>query len=116
VRKNYREQADASIAREQNVPTRANTKHKLSRRDIMFWHAYFEILNERVPLVDKWSDELTTWHPRVVQKLLWYSGIRNTKANRHMALDWLMANVAVYNDEQREGAEPEKEKAKSANG
>ena len=114
MRKDSREQADVGIAPEKRVPTSGKPKRKLSRRDIAFWRAYFEILNERVPLVDRWSNELTTWHPRVVQKLLWYSGIRNTKANRYMALDWLMANVAVYKDEQREAAEPER--AKGANG
>ena len=60
-------------------------------RAFAFWKAYFEILRERVPLVDEWRDGSITWHPRVVQKLLWYTDIPNTAANRQMAHDWLMS-------------------------
>jgi hypothetical protein len=63
-------------------------------RDARFWRAYFEILHERVPLVDRWRDGSMTWHPRVVEKLLWYSDIPNTKANRQMAHTWLIENAA----------------------
>ncbi len=59
-----------------------------------FWRAYTEILNERVPLVDRWRDGSVTWHPRVVQKLLWYSNVPNTMRNREIAYDWLMRNAA----------------------
>ena len=67
---------------------------KLSRRDSAFWSAYLQILSERTPLVDKWSDGTTSWHPRVVQKLLWYSGVPNTMRNRSLAYNWLMRNCA----------------------
>lgn len=67
---------------------------KLSKRDIAFWRAYLEIQCERVQLVDKWSDGTVTWHPRVGQKLLWYSGLPNTIRNRTLAYDWLMQNCA----------------------
>ena len=40
------------------------TRAKLSSRDVAFWRAYLEILNERVPLVDRWRDGSVTWHPR----------------------------------------------------
>ena len=79
---------------------KAAPKLQLSDRDIAFWRAYIEILSERVPLVYQWGEGLTTWHPRVVKKILWYSGTRNTKQNRHIVLDWLMGNVAVYTDEE----------------
>jgi hypothetical protein len=67
---------------------------KPSQRDIAFWRAYLEILNERVSLVDRWADGHVTWHPRIVQKLLWYSGIPNTMQNRWIAHDWLIRNCA----------------------
>jgi len=35
-----------------------------------------------------------TWHPRVVQKLLWYSNAPNTMRNREIAYDWLIRNAA----------------------
>jgi hypothetical protein len=60
-----------------------------------FWRAYLEILNERVPLVDHWRDGSVTWHPRVVQKLLWSSSLPDTKSNRLMAHDWLMENATT---------------------
>jgi hypothetical protein len=68
------------------------TRRTLSKRDISFWRAYFEILNERVPLVDIWDDGTITWQPRIVQKLLWYSKIPNTMGYRHLAYEWLMLN------------------------
>ena len=70
-------------------------KH-LSPRDLAFWKAYIEILNERVPLVDHWSDGTSTWRPRVVEKMLWYSKVRNTMRNRSMAYDWLMQHCAKF--------------------
>lgn len=66
--------------------------------NIAFWRAYLEVLNERVPLVDKWRDGSVTWHPRVVEKLLWYTGTKNTKRNRRIAHDWLMQNAAKQVD------------------
>jgi len=66
----------------------------ISKRDGAFWRAYLEILSERVPLVDRWRDGSVTWHPRVVQKLLWYSDVPNTLRNRGMAHDWLMEHAA----------------------
>jgi hypothetical protein len=67
--------------------------HKKSpKRDIAFWRAYLEIQHERVSLVDRWDDGTVTWHPRVVQKLLWYSNVSNTTRNRSLAYDWLMRN------------------------
>ena len=62
--------------------------------DVAFWRAYFEILQERAPLVDHWRDGSITWHPRVVRKLLWYSDIPDTPSNRLVAHDWLMQNAA----------------------
>ena len=50
---------------------------------------------ERVQLVDHWRDGSVTWHPRVVQKLLWYSDIPNTPRNVRIAHDWLMSIVTV---------------------
>jgi hypothetical protein len=79
---------------------KAKRKKPLSDRDIAFWRAYFEISKERVPLVDHWDDGSVTWHPRVVRKMLWYTETPDTMANRRMAVDWLMANVAVYTDEE----------------
>ena len=70
------------------------SKQYLSDRDIGFWRAYVEIMSERTYLVDRWSDGHTTWHPRVVQKLLWYSGYADTVRNRALAYNWLMANAA----------------------
>jgi hypothetical protein len=75
-------------------------KSKQPKREIGFWRAYLEILGERVQLVDRWSDGHVTWHPRVVQKLLWYSGIPNTPRNRSIAHDWLMS-IVVYTGEDR---------------
>ena len=66
-----------------------------SDRHIAFWRAYLEILAERVPLVDNWRDGSVTWHPRVVEKLLWYSEVPNTPRNRLMAHDWLMQNATA---------------------
>ena len=54
-----------------------------SNDDTAFWRAYAEILNERAPLVDRWRDGTATWHPRVVQKLVWYSDLCNTQRNRN---------------------------------
>ena len=68
-------------------------RNTLSKRDIAFYRAYLEILNERVPLVDHWDSGTTSWHPRVVQKLLWYSGLRPTIRNRALAYDWLVKNA-----------------------
>ena len=65
-------------------------KKQISNREFALWRAYLEILSERVPLVDRWSDGNVTWHPRVVQKLLWYSNIPNTPRNRVIAQEWLM--------------------------
>jgi hypothetical protein len=72
------------------------TRRTLSKRDISFWRAYFEVLHERVPLVDPWDDGTVTWQPRVVQKLLWYSKIPNTMGNRQYACEWLMLNCARF--------------------
>ena len=66
---------------------------KFDRHELLFWRAYLEILDERVPLVDNWRDGSSTWHPRVVEKLLWYSDISNTPANRRMAHTWLMEHA-----------------------
>jgi hypothetical protein len=90
----------------------AAKKWPLSARDIAFWRAYLEILNERVPLVDHWPDGGVTWHPRVVQKIVWYSGTRDTKRNRFMAVDWLMENVAVYADTEQIGAQTRRNRKK----
>ena len=65
----------------------------LSKRDLAFYCAYLEILTERAPLVDHWENGTTSWHPRVVQKLLWYSGLSHTIRNRDMAYNWLMKNA-----------------------
>ena len=67
---------------------------RISKRDVAFWRAYIEILNERVPLVDHWDDGTITWHPRVVRKLLWYSDVPDTMQNRSLAYDWLMQSCA----------------------
>jgi len=68
------------------------SKNLKSDRSLAFWRPYLEILNERVPLVDNWRDGSVTWHPRVGEKLLWYSGVPNTPRNRRLAHDWLMQN------------------------
>lgn len=70
-------------------------------RDVAFWRAYIEMLNERLPLVDRWSDGSSSWHPRVVQKLLWYSHIPNTPRNRVTAYEWLMEHAAREIQEDR---------------
>ena len=71
--------------------------HKqVSKRDITFWRAYIEILNERVPLVNHWDDGTVTWEPRVVRKLLWYSEVPDTMQNRSLAYDWLMQHCARF--------------------
>jgi hypothetical protein len=59
---------------------------------LAIWRAYLEILNERIFLVDRWSDGIATWHPRFVQKLCWYSGIPATKRNPNAAYRWLVKN------------------------
>lgn len=69
---------------------------QLSKRDIAFWRAYFEILNERVALIDEWNDGTVTWQPRVVRKLLWYSEVPDTMQNRSLAYDWLMQHCARF--------------------
>jgi len=69
-------------------------RQKLSKRDIAFWLAYLEILSERVPLVDHWDDGSMTWHPRVAQKLLWYSKLPGTMRNHQIAYAWLMKNCS----------------------
>ncbi len=68
-----------------------------------FWRAYLEILDEHAPLVDHWRDGNMTWHPRVGQKLLWYSGLPATPENMKIAHDWLMQNATtpLPNDESR---------------
>lgn len=71
-------------------------RKQLPKRDIALWRAYIEIQNERVPLVDHWSDGTVSWHPRVVQKLLWYSNAPNNMLNRSLAYDWLMQNCARF--------------------
>jgi hypothetical protein len=72
-------------------------QHKqLSNRDAAFWRAYTEILNERVSLVDHWDNGTVTWHPRVVQKLVWYSKMPDTMRNRSLAYDWLMQHCARF--------------------
>jgi hypothetical protein len=70
--------------------------HALSKRDVAFWRAYVEILNEHVPLVDHWDDGTVTWQPRIGRKLLWYSEVPDTMANRRLAYDWLMRNCARF--------------------
>lgn len=72
------------------------SQKKSVRRDISFWRAYLEIQNERVPLVERWDDGTVTWHPRVVQKLLWYSNVPNTMRNRSLAYGWLMQHFARF--------------------
>jgi hypothetical protein len=74
---------------------RTKSQKPASDYTVEFWRAYFEILNERVPLVDHWRDGSITWHPRVVQKLLWYSNLPDTPVNRTMAHDWLMQNATT---------------------
>jgi hypothetical protein len=69
-------------------------RNKLSKTDIGFWRAYLEILNEKVPLVNHWDDGTMTWHPRVAQKLLWYSKLPETMHNRQIAYKWLMRNCS----------------------
>ena len=69
-------------------------RKRLSEQDLAFWRAYLEIRSERVPLVDHWRDGSTTWHPRVIQKLLWYSGTPNTFENRNGRR---MAHAALRN-------------------
>jgi hypothetical protein len=71
-------------------------RKQLSKRDIAFWRAYLEILNERVPLVDHWDDGTVTWQPRVVRKLLWYSDAPDTMRSRSLAYDWLMQHCARF--------------------
>jgi len=44
------------------------TNSKRHARELKFWRAYLEILNERVPLVDRWRDGTATWHPRIVRE------------------------------------------------
>jgi hypothetical protein len=63
---------------------------RLSDRELDLWRAYLDVLNEPTPLVDRWSNGSVTWHPRVVQKLIWYSGLKNTVRNRWLVHDWLM--------------------------
>ncbi len=69
------------------------SRNQMSDRNWAFWRAYLEIRTERVSLVDRWRDGSVTWHPRVVQKLLWYSGLPNTLRNRAMAYEWLMQHA-----------------------
>ncbi len=71
-------------------------RNRLSKRDIDFWRAYIEVLNERVPLVDHWDDGSVTWQPRVVRKLLLYSEVPDTLRNRSFAYDWLMQHCARF--------------------
>ena len=78
------------------------SKKQTSTQEFAFWRAYLEILSERVPLVDRWSDGHVTWHPRVVQKLLWYSNISNTPRNRMTAHEWLMT-IAIPVAKKRTG-------------
>jgi hypothetical protein len=66
---------------------------EFDRRDLLFWRAYLEILDERVPLVESWPDGANTWHPRVGEKMLWYSDIPNTLENRKMVYAWLMEHA-----------------------
>ena len=65
----------------------------ISDHDDAFWRAYLEILGDRAPLVDRWRDGSQTWHPRVIQKLLWYSDVPHTPQNRMLAYEWLMRNA-----------------------
>ena len=65
-------------------------RRDISKRELRLWRAYLEIQNERVPLTDRWSDGSVTWHPRVIQKMVWYSGLKNTLRNRWLVHDWLM--------------------------
>jgi uncharacterized protein YegL len=69
------------------------SKRKLSKREVAFWRAYLEILRDRTPLVDTWSDGHVTWHPRVIQKMIWYSSLKDTIRNRGLVHDWLMDNA-----------------------
>jgi hypothetical protein len=71
-------------------------RQQLSKRDMALWCAYIEVLNERVPLVDRWDDGTVTWQPRVVRKLLWYSDVPDTMRNRSLAYDWLMHHCARF--------------------
>lgn len=63
------------------------------QKSMELWRAYLEVLSERVPLVDHWRDGTVTWHPRVVRKMLWYSGRKDTMRNRRLAYDWLMRHA-----------------------
>lgn len=69
------------------------SKPTLSKQDIAFWRAYLEILRERTPLVGEWSEGQFIWHPRVVQKMIWYSGLKETARNRGLVYEWLMDNA-----------------------
>jgi hypothetical protein len=69
------------------------SKPKLSKQEVAFWRAYLEILRERTPLVEEWSDGRVTWHPRVIQKMIWYSGFKDTIRNRGLVYEWLMDNA-----------------------
>lgn len=82
------------------------SKSHISKREFAFWRAYLEILSERVPLVDRWTDGHVTWHPRVVQKLLWYSNIPNTTRNRVIAQEWLMTIAIPVKDDGRSEKKP----------
>jgi hypothetical protein len=68
-------------------------KNHFSNRELYLWRAYLEVLNERVTLVDHWSDGTVTWHPRAVQKLIWYAGLKNTIRNRWLVHAWLMRSA-----------------------
>jgi len=74
-------------------------RKELSKQDLAFWKAYIEILDERVRLVDHWDDRTVTWHPRIVRKLLWYSGVPDTMGNRGLAYDWLMLHCARFTEQ-----------------
>lgn len=83
------------------MPTKS--AQSVCRREIPFWRAYIEILGDRGRLVDnRWDDGSVTWHPRVVQKLLWYSGIPHSPHNVRIAHDWLMS-IVNYTDTDEAG-------------
>jgi hypothetical protein len=69
------------------------SKPRLSNRERGLSCAYLEILRERTPLVGTWSDGHVTWHPSVIQKMIWYSGLKDTLRNRALVHDWLMDNA-----------------------
>jgi len=68
-------------------------RNQISKRDIAFWRAYFEVLNERIALIDEWSDGTVTWRPRVVRKTPLV--FRNSRHDAKPQLSLRLANAAL---------------------